>query len=124
MTAEYAAFLGGTVFVALTLTGFASRVFLWILKGWDGGYIRLILAHAAIGIPFSWGMAITMADDIGFVAALAIFASAQLFWLAWDWQGRGRPAEKRQPSRKQKSERQAPIRREPHLGDRAVGEPE
>jgi hypothetical protein len=124
MTAGYAAFLGGTVFVALSLTGFASRMLLWVLKGWDGGYIRLILAHALVGIPFSWGMAIAMADDIGFLTALAIFGSAQFFWLARDWRRRGRPAEKKQPPRKQTSKKQIPIRREPHFDDRALDEPQ
>jgi hypothetical protein len=124
MTAEYAAFLGGTAFVALTLTGFASRVLLWALKWWDGGYTRLILAHAVVGIPFSWGMATAMADDIGFVAALAIFGLAQFFWFAWDWRRGRRPAKKKQPPGKQPPRKREPVRREPHLDDRALDEPQ
>jgi hypothetical protein len=121
MTTAEAAFLGGTIFVAITLTGFASRALLWLLNWRNGGYIRLVIAHALIGVPFSWGMAVIMADDIGFATALAIFGLAQLFWLAVDLQRPRRPAERKQP-KQPKQPKEQPIRQDPHFNGSMLDE--
>jgi hypothetical protein len=119
MTAAGAGLLGATIVVALVLTRFASRVLLFLFKWWRGGYLRLVITHAVIGIPFSWGMAVAMAEDIGFGTALAIFSSAQLLWLAIDCRRYRRPAERKQPTQARQP-KQPPVRREPHFDDRLV----
>lgn len=76
--AAVAAFVG-----ALIPTVIVSRLILWALRRWHGGYLRLLVANAA-----SWGIAFAAAGQ----AMAPIYAVAQAVWLGLDlWRWRRHP---------------------------------
>lgn len=75
----------GMIAGALVPAFLISRIFLWLLRKWNGGYTRIVAANAASAAVMSLVSAFGHADggplDWSFTA---IYVSAQIFWLAID----------------------------------------
>lgn len=71
---------------ALVPTFLLSRLLLWIMRSWDGGYSRIWLAHAVsfliafVLAGYGYGNGARFAADI----AIALYGPAQLFWALVD----------------------------------------
>ena len=76
---------------SLIPTFLLSRLFLWLMKTWDGGVRRLLLVHACSLLVAALLGGMGMADGGAFAgaAAAAVYAPGQLIWLLVDlWRTR------------------------------------
>lgn len=88
----------------LVVTFLISRLFLWLLRSWDGGATRLVAAHGASWILASFLAGMGMADGGAFAGARAAlsYALPQAVWIIIDLMRRQTPqsspaVEKRAP---------------------------
>jgi hypothetical protein len=72
---------------ALLPTFLISRLMLWLMRSWDGGVRRLIMAHMVALLIATLIGGMGMADGGAFAAAKAfmVFAPPQAVWLTADW---------------------------------------
>lgn len=71
---------------ALAPTFLVSRLWLWLLRSWDGGLQRYLIAHSGSLLVAILLAGMGMADGGAFAPAMAavIYAPAQAFWLIVD----------------------------------------
>jgi hypothetical protein len=71
---------------ALAATLLLSRIILWLLKRWHGGYLRLVAAHTASLAAATLVGAVGMADGgpLAFGPAFRAYVLPQLVWLVID----------------------------------------
>ncbi|WP_191060020.1 hypothetical protein [Geminicoccus harenae] len=81
MSPDLLAFLG-----ALIPTFLLSRVFLWLMRKWDGGLSRLLIAHGLSLAISAFLAAMAMADGgaMAGLQALIAYAQPQGVWLVFD----------------------------------------
>jgi hypothetical protein len=72
---------------ALLPTFLISRFVLWLMRSWDGGFQRLLIAHVGALIISTLIGGMGMADGGAFAAvqAFTIYAPAQAIWFVADW---------------------------------------
>lgn len=75
----------GSFLGALGITFLISRLFLWLLKKWNGGVIRLFVAHGTT-LALAWTLSAFGHADGGPLRwdAGVIYAFAQTVWLVLD----------------------------------------
>src|SRR3972149_9421409 len=80
--ADIATFIG-----ALVPTFFLSRIMLRVMKSWDGGMRRLVVAHAValLIVSFLGGMGFANGGAFAGWEAMAVYGFPQFLWFALDY---------------------------------------
>lgn len=71
---------------ALIPTILLSRLMLWLMRSWDGGYLRILLAHLFSLLVATSIMTMTTGSSL---EAFSTYAPAQAVWLLVDLLRRG-----------------------------------
>ena len=76
--------IGGFFVVAFVATFILSRVFFWLLRRWNGGWLRLLAAHGA-SLAICWAFfAFGSSDGEIYLSGGAVFLLPQGVWLLVD----------------------------------------
>jgi hypothetical protein len=71
-----------------------SRIALWLMRGWDGGWSRLLAAHfVSLALSWAWFSFGSTSGKI-YLAGGAVYVAPQALWLLIDYL-RGKSARER-----------------------------